>query len=91
MTLQPVPARDGVIHPEVTPDKNDLNLYCSACEKTFYHKGHFRAHLRKTHKMVLVPATNQKTKIINPVVTLDVNDPNYYCCMRKEIFTKSKL
>jgi hypothetical protein len=56
--------------PDKTPDINDPNNYCIACEFQLKSRGGYREHLKRTHQAV----------ILHPDKTPDKDNHNFFCC-----------
>lgn len=62
---------------ETTPDINDPNNYCCACDKTLSTKWGFRLHLQSIHS-IKVPI-KLCAKADNGFTVPNIDDPNNYC------------
>lgn len=58
----------------ITPDVNDVNNYCHACQRTYSSKKNYHVHLQNIHKMYL------------KYLQLDPDSPNYHCHLCRRIF-----
>lgn len=74
VALEPILKKPSKIkHPELTPDINDVNSYCCACEKSFSTRYGYIYHLRFIHNMDVDNGLNMDA-------TPDPDDANFYCC-----------
>lgn len=65
--------KSKIKHFDLTPDFEDPNHYCKACERLFTTRQQYTAHLRLIHKLI------KATAMVEDVDRLGV-DPNHYCC-----------
>jgi hypothetical protein len=49
----PAPSALKMPYPHLTPDPNDPNLYCNACDKYFTDRYNFHTHIQVIHEMIL--------------------------------------
>jgi hypothetical protein len=63
MTLKPIKLTPHQAKLGLLPDINDPNCYCRVCEKSYDSRGLYRKHIRRSHKMVLMPLKYTSTAI----------------------------
>lgn len=56
-----------------------LNFYCCLCDHMYSMRFNYRAHLKNTHRMKLMPLFVNGHRIKHPDILQDWNSPGTYC------------
>ncbi|KAI9474153.1 MAG: hypothetical protein EXX96DRAFT_329111 [Benjaminiella poitrasii] len=77
---RPLKVKSHIKHPDLEPDPNDPNNYCSFCNRKYTRKYSFKRHLATAHNIESQSTTaSPKSLMEYPEIEPDSEDPNLYC------------
>ncbi|CEP17911.1 hypothetical protein [Parasitella parasitica] len=74
---------DKLAGSKVKPLADDPNNSCRTCDKTLSSQSNYSYHILAVHDINNGPSRERNKKGSTTIKTLDVDDPNHYCCACK--------